>query len=58
LSQKQLQFLKECVPNASRVAVLWNATSTVKARDWQELKPVAQALGILLQSSEVHGPAD
>jgi putative ABC transport system substrate-binding protein len=58
LSQKQLQFLRECVPAASRIAVLWNATSPAKARDWEELKPVAQALGILLQPSEVRGPAD
>lgn len=37
---------------------MWNPTNPVKARDWRELSPVAQALGISLLSSEVGTPAD
>jgi putative ABC transport system substrate-binding protein len=53
LGRKQLEFLKACVPHATRIAVLWNPTSPVKVHDWRELNPVAQALGISLLSSEV-----
>jgi putative ABC transport system substrate-binding protein len=58
LSRKQLQFLKECVPAASPIAVLWNITVLTKASDWEELRPVAQTLGVVLQSYEVRGPSD
>jgi putative tryptophan/tyrosine transport system substrate-binding protein len=37
---------------------LWNPTNPVKARDWKELNPVAQALGISLLSSEVRTSVD
>jgi putative ABC transport system substrate-binding protein len=58
LGRKQLEFLKTCVPNSTRIAVLWNPTNPVKARDWRELNPVAQAFGISLLSSEVRTSAE
>jgi putative ABC transport system substrate-binding protein len=58
LSGKQLELLKELVPGAARVAVLWNATVASKAGDWRELHSAAQARGIVLQSRELRRQAD
>jgi putative ABC transport system substrate-binding protein len=58
LSRKQLELLKECVPNVARVAVLWNMANPLKARDWHELTVAAQMLGVVLSSPELRSPAD
>src|SRR5512145_2712945 len=55
---KRLQLLKEVVPHAARVAVLWNATHAGKGLEWHETQVAAQALGVILQSIEVRGPDD
>ncbi len=55
---KRLELLKEVVPQASRVAVLWNAANPNKALEWQETQSTAQALGVTLQSVEVRTPDD
>jgi len=55
---KQLDLLKQAVPRASRVAVLWNAANSTKTLDWRELKPTARTLRIALQSREVRSPGD
>jgi len=55
---KRLQLLKEAVPQASRVAVLWNAAHPNKALEWQETQVAARALGVTLQSVEVRTPDD
>lgn len=57
LSAKRLEVLKEAFPRVSRVAVLWNAANPTKVLDWREAQRAAPALGIALQSLEVHGPA-
>jgi putative ABC transport system substrate-binding protein len=56
LSSKQLELLKQAVPRVSRIAVLWNAANPAKQRDWRELKPTAQSLGLQLESREVRAP--
>jgi putative tryptophan/tyrosine transport system substrate-binding protein len=53
---KRLALLKEAMPQASRVAVLWNAASPGKALEWQDTQIAARALGVTLQSMEVRGP--
>ena len=58
LNGKRLELLKEVVPQASRVAVLWNAANPANASAWQETQAAARALGLLLQSQEVRGPQD
>ncbi len=58
LSAKQLEVLRQLMPRLGRVAVLWNASVAAKAADWRELKPAAQALGIVVQSREILRPAD
>ena len=55
---KRLALLKEAVPQASRVAVLWNAAFPGKASELQDTQVAAQALGVTLVSIEVREPAD
>ena len=55
---KRLQLLKEVVPQAARVAVLWNATHSGKGLEWHETQVAAHVLGVTLQSVEVRGPDD
>jgi ABC-type uncharacterized transport system substrate-binding protein len=55
---KRLELLKEAVPQASRVAVLWNPANPNKVLEWQETQSTAQALGVTLQSVEVRTPDD
>ena len=58
LSGKRLELLKEAVPKASRVAVLWNATNPVAALQLRETEAAARVLGVKLQSLGVRGPKD
>ena len=58
VSGKLLELLKEAVPQASRVAVLWNAANPNKVHEWQETQRAAQALGVTLQSVELRTPDD
>jgi putative ABC transport system substrate-binding protein len=53
LSGKRLELLKEILPKASHIAVLWNAANPVKVLDFKETEMAAQALGLKLQSFEV-----
>jgi len=55
---KRLELLKAAVPQASHVAVLWNAANPNKVLEWQETQSAAQALGVTLQSVEVRTPDD
>ncbi len=58
LIPKLLGLLKEAVPQASRVAVLWNSTVQSKAHDRQEAETAAPKLGIVLNLYAVRAPAD
>ncbi len=56
---KQLELLKETVPKASRVAVLWNPANAVwQAQMLRETKVAARALGLRLQLLEARGPGE
>ena len=55
LSAKRVELLKEVLPKASRLAILWNPTNQVKAADFRETQGAARALGIELRSVEVNG---
>jgi putative tryptophan/tyrosine transport system substrate-binding protein len=56
---KQLALLKETVPNASPVAVLWNPANPVwQAAALRETEVAARALGLRLQLLEPRGPDD
>jgi len=55
LSGKRLQLLKEAVPKISRVGVLDDASTDIRA-SFQDFEPAARALKIHLQSLEIRGP--
>jgi putative ABC transport system substrate-binding protein len=50
LAGKRLELLKELLPRASRVAILWDPTHVDS--EFRELEPAARSLGITLQSVE------
>jgi putative tryptophan/tyrosine transport system substrate-binding protein len=56
LSGKWLELLKEALPSLSRVAVLWEATSSVK--QLRAIESFARSIGVQLHVLEVHGPED
>ncbi len=58
LSAKRLELLRKLVPEVSRVAVLGNGASPVKAADFRETQAAARAMGGQLLSLEVRGPND
>src|SRR3989454_10629847 len=58
LAAKRLQLLKEVVPGASRVAVLWNAANPYAVLVMRETGAAARTLGVQVQSLEVRGPDD
>jgi len=58
LSGKRMELLKEILPKASRIAVLWNAANPVKVLDFKETATAALALGLKLQSLEVRASED
>jgi putative ABC transport system substrate-binding protein len=53
-----LALLKEAIPKASRVAVLWSPDNEGAQRDWRPTQAAARALDIELQSLEVRDPKD
>jgi putative ABC transport system substrate-binding protein len=53
---KRLELLKDAVPQASHVAVLWNAAFPGKDLEWQATQQAARALGVTLHAVEVRGP--
>jgi putative ABC transport system substrate-binding protein len=58
LSGKRLELLKDILPKALRIAILWNAANRVKVLDFKETEMAAQALGLKLQSLEVRASED
>src|SRR5262249_52346587 len=53
LAGKRLELLKEAVPMASRVGVLFNPASTGEVHLWRETEGAARALGMQLHALEV-----
>ena len=61
LSAKRLDLLKEAIPGASRVAVLWHAgtaTDPVYREMIRQTEIGARSLGVQLQVVEVRGPTE
>ena len=57
VSRKQLALLKETIPRASQVAVLWNPANPVwQAAALRETETAARAMGLRLQLLEARGP--
>jgi len=55
---KALQLLKEAVPTASRVAVLWNPTEPGRHVQATEAESAARALGLEVHLLEARSPAE
>ena len=58
LSGKRLQLLKEVVPHAMRVAVIWNNSNPAAAGNLEETRTAARSMGVDLQSVEVRNASD
>ncbi len=57
-TRKRLEFLKEAVPRASRVAVIMNPDDPVTAPQWRDAQQAAGLLGLHLQRLEVRNASD
>ena len=55
---KQLQLLRESVPQASRMAILWNPADAATPLQLQEVERAARSLRIRLQTAEARGPEE
>jgi putative tryptophan/tyrosine transport system substrate-binding protein len=58
LSAKRLELLREIVPNASRVSMLWNDTNPSMVLRAREANEAAAKLGIAVHSVGVHDLLD
>jgi len=58
MSGKLLELLKEAMPGASRIAVLYDPANPGKALELKELRAAARVLGVTLQSLEVPSPKE
>ncbi len=58
LSAKRLEILKEVVPSAKRIAVLWNAASNAMTLRYKEVERAAHAMGMTVDPLGVREPDD
>jgi putative tryptophan/tyrosine transport system substrate-binding protein len=58
LSSRRLQLLREAIPQASRVAVLWNPSNPAAKDYLEQTKGAARALGVELAAVEAHGASE
>jgi putative tryptophan/tyrosine transport system substrate-binding protein len=58
LAAKRLELLKEVVPKASRVAILWDPAYSDFAADWARLRAAARSLGVTLLPVEAKDPTE
>src|SRR6185503_4019777 len=56
LIPKRLEFLKQLVPSASRVGVLWNPSNASTAPQLKMVQAVAPALGLTIIPVGLNGP--
>src|SRR6516165_569959 len=58
LASKRVELLKELVPKAKRVAVLWNPSNQSKVTEWKDAQIAAQSVGLILVPVEAQTPAE
>ena len=56
LAGKRVELLKELVPRAARVVVLWNSDNQSKVIEWRDTEIAARSVGLTLRSVEVRAP--
>jgi ABC-type uncharacterized transport system substrate-binding protein len=52
LAGKRVELLKEIVPRAARVAVLWNSSNQAKVTEWNDTQAPTRIVGLTLRSFE------
>jgi putative tryptophan/tyrosine transport system substrate-binding protein len=58
LAGKRVELLKELLPNARRVAVLWNPSNQSKVTEWKDTQNAAQSVGLMLLPFDAQTPAE
>lgn len=58
LSAKRMELLKETVPKASRIAILWNQTDLGMTGRYREIERAARVLGVDVQAIGVQETSD
>jgi putative tryptophan/tyrosine transport system substrate-binding protein len=58
MASKRVELLKEIIPSAARVVVLWNSDNQSKVVEWKDTEIAARAVGLILRSVEVHAPEE
>jgi len=58
LAAKRVEVLKDAVPRARRLAILWNQDDRAMTLRYQQIESAARALGIRVQAHAVRQPAD
>jgi putative ABC transport system substrate-binding protein len=58
LAGMRLELLKEVVPRAARVAVLWNSSNPSKVAEWKDTQEAAPTVGLTLRSLEASSPEE
>jgi ABC-type uncharacterized transport system substrate-binding protein len=58
LSAKRMELLKEAIPKASVIAVLWNANDQGMTLRYHKIEEAARVLGVKVQPIEVRTPDD
>ena len=58
LSAKRLGLLKEAIPNAARIAVIWNANDRAMTLRYDEVEKAARLLNVTVQPLAVRKPED
>ncbi|WP_052363078.1 ABC transporter substrate-binding protein [Bradyrhizobium sp. DOA9] len=56
INGKRLEFLKDTLPNVSRVGILWNPDFAPNQKRLASLREAGQTLGLTLVSAEARGP--
>src|SRR5215471_109519 len=58
LSSKRMELLKEAVPKATLIAIVWNEADYGMTLRYREIEKAARALHVEAQPIGVHGPED
>jgi putative ABC transport system substrate-binding protein len=58
MAGKRVELLKEVIPRASRVAVLWNSNNKSKIEEWKGTQTAAKTTGVTLISVEARTPEE
>jgi putative ABC transport system substrate-binding protein len=58
LGAKRIELVKEILPKARRIAVIWNARDSVADREWDQAREAARVLGLEVDPEPMREPPD